>query len=105
MSYLVNALGYLHFNVTDLAASEKDATEVLGLHVTERKDRLVLLSSNGRRAELILEQAAENSTRCIGLEAMCSEAVREVTRRVRRSNCRILGETPNFPFIKEAITF
>jgi catechol 2,3-dioxygenase len=105
MTYLVNALGYLHFNVTDLAASVKDATEVLGLHVTERKDRLVLLSSNGRRAELILEQSAENSTRCIGLEAMCSGAVREVTRRVKESNCQILRETPSFPFIKEAVTF
>ena len=53
MNFLINGIGYVRLAVHDLESAKRDATDVLGLHVTEDAGGVAMLSSNGRRAELI----------------------------------------------------
>ncbi|MDB5504132.1 MAG: hypothetical protein JWR89_4034 [Tardiphaga sp.] len=105
MSHLVHALGHMKINTTDINGVIRDATEILGLHVTHRDDRQVWLSSNGRAAELVLIEADENSAHTIGLEALTAEAVREAETRIEAAGCRILSSEPSLDCMKAGVTF
>ena len=70
MSHLVHALGHIKINTRDIDGVVRDATEILGLHVTHSDARQTWLSSNGRAAELVLVKSDENATHTIGLEAL-----------------------------------
>lgn len=72
MRYLVNSIGHVQLDVTDMPAAVRDATEILGLHVTRTEARQTWLSSNGRSVELVLHSAEANAARCIGFEAVSS---------------------------------
>ena len=56
MSHLVHALGHIKINTRDIDGVVRDATEILGLHVTHSDAEQTWLSSNGRAAELVLRQ-------------------------------------------------
>ena len=86
--HLVHALGHIKINTTDIDGVVRDATEILGLHVTHSDDRQTWLSSNGRAAELVLVKSDENETHTIGLEALTAEAVREAETRVEAAGCQ-----------------
>lgn len=104
MTFLVHAVGHVKIAVLDMAAAIRDATEILGLHVTRADDRQAWLSSNGRAAELVLLRASENAAHTIGLEALSEDAVREVESRVEAAGCRILSREPSLACVKAAIT-
>src|ERR1700733_4795839 len=105
MSFLINGIGYVRLAVRDLEAAKRDATDVLGLHVTEVAGGVAMLSSNGRRAELILEHSSENGCRCIGMEAVSADAVVEIARRIENHGGRIVSKTASLPFIQAGVTF
>ena len=105
MAFLINAIGYVRLNVRDLNAAKSDATDVLGLHETGDAAGMVMMSSNGRRAELILQQSSENSCQCIGLEAVSADAVGEIAARIRTHGGRIISRTPSLSFVQAAVTF
>jgi catechol 2,3-dioxygenase len=105
MTYLVNSIGYISFNVRNLAAMVADSTDILGLHVTETSSSSTMLSSNGRRAEMVLHPSQENSCRCVGLEAVTREAVREVAKRAKEAGCRIVRQKPALPFVEDGVAF
>jgi catechol 2,3-dioxygenase-like lactoylglutathione lyase family enzyme len=105
MAHLVHAIGHLKLNVVDPEAVIHDATEILGLRVTHRDAGQTWLSSNGRRAELVLLHAGENSTHTIGLEALTVEAVRAAESRVTAAGCRILVATPSLDCMAAGVTF
>jgi hypothetical protein len=105
MAHLVHAIGHLKLNVVDPEAVIHDATEVLGLHVTHRDAGQTWLSSNGRKAELVLLHAGENSTHTIGLEALTVEAVRAAEARIAEAGCRILSAAPSLDCMAAGVTF
>lgn len=105
MTFIVHAIGHIELNVTDPERVERDATDILGLHVTHRTPDQTWLSSNGRAAEVVLRRASENSTHLIGLEALNAEAVREASQRVERAGCKIKSRVPSLPCTSEAVTF
>ncbi|MFZ6763210.1 VOC family protein [Pseudoroseomonas sp. WGS1072] len=105
MPHLVHAIGHLKVNVSDPDAVVRDATEILGLHVTRRDAGQTWLSSNGREAELVLLHAEENATHTIGLEALTVEAVREAEKRVEATGCRVLSDAPSLDCMAAGITF
>jgi catechol 2,3-dioxygenase len=105
MTFLINAVGYVRLNVRDLSAAKSDAADVLGLHMTDETADVVMMSSNGRRAELILRQSSENSCQCVGLEAVSADAVAEIASRIGDHGGRIVSRTPSLPFIQAAVTF
>jgi catechol 2,3-dioxygenase len=105
MSHLVHALGHIKINTRDIDRVVRDATEILGLHVTHSDARQTWLSSNGRAAELVLVKSDENATHTIGLEALTVEAVREAESRVEAAGCRVLSSKPSLECIKAGVTF
>lgn len=105
MAYLVNAVGHVQLNVTDAPAAVRDATDILGLHVTRTDARQTWLSSNGRKAELALHSAETNAVRSVGFEAVSAEAVHEVSRRAPRAGCRLLSEKPSLDCCAAGVVF
>ena len=104
MTFIVHAMGHVQINVTDPDAVIKDATEILGLHVTQRTADQTWLSSNGRAAELVLRHASQNSAHTIGLEALTREAVEAAASRVTEAGCRVLSRTPSLACIDASVT-
>src|SRR6201996_1276809 len=100
MSHLVYSLGHIKINTPDIDAVVRDATEILGLHVTHSNDQHTWLSSNGRAAELVLVKSPENSCHTVGLEALTVEAVREAETRIEAAGCRVLTNEPSLECIK-----
>jgi catechol 2,3-dioxygenase len=105
MAYLVNSIGHVQVNVTDMAAVVHDATDILGLHVTRADGRQTWLASNGREAELVLHSADANAVRCVGFEAVSSEAVQEVSRRVPQAGCRLLSDKASLDCCAAGVVF
>jgi catechol 2,3-dioxygenase-like lactoylglutathione lyase family enzyme len=105
MTHVVHAIGHLKLNVTDPDAVSHDATEILGLRVTYRDAGQTWLSSNGRKVELVLLHAKENSAHTIGLEALTVEAVRAAAGRVTAAGCRVLSAHPSLDCMVAGVTF
>lgn len=105
MTFLVHAIGHIEINTNDVAGVVRDATEILGLHVTHQGTDQTWLSSNGRAAEVVLRHSADNNTHLIGLEALSADAVREAARRVESAGCRIESTRPSLPCVSEGVTF
>ena len=105
MSHAVHAIGHVKINTTAIETVVRDATEILGLHVTYSDERQTWLSSNGRAAELVLLRSHENSTHTIGLEALTVEAVHEAESRVEGAGCRILSREPSLDCMAAGVTF
>lgn len=105
MSYLVNALGHVQLNVVEIEPLVKEATDILGLHVTRQSDDVAWLSSNGRQAELVLHRAGENSVHSIGFEAVSMEAVAEAASRVEDAGCRLISQKPSLECCEAGMRF
>lgn len=95
MGYLVNSMGHVQLNVTDVDALVRESRDILGLRVTREAPGCVWLSSNGRMAELVLHESTENSVRSIGFEAVSEAAVSEAARRVAGAGCALVSEEPS----------
>src|SRR5262245_42100320 len=105
MPPIVHALGHVKINTTATDTVVRDATEILGLHVTHSDARETWLSSNGRAAELVLLNSDENSAHTIGLEALTVDAVREVRSRVERAGCSVVSRKPSLDCMAAGVTF
>jgi len=105
MSYLVNAIGHVQLNVVDVEALVTESTDILGLHVTSRNADTVWLSSSGRKAELVLHKADENSVRSIGFDALSADAVREAATRVEAAGCKLVTEKPSLGCCEVGMSF
>lgn len=105
MAHIVHAVGHLKVLVSDPDAVIRDATEILGLHVTHRQDDQTWLSSNGRAAELVLLHSDQNATHTIGLEALNVEAVRAAEARVVAAGCQIEATQPSLACMAAGVTF
>lgn len=105
MPPVVFAIGHIKLNTNRMEDMLRDATDILGLRVSGESDGAVWLSANGRAAELVLVEAAENSTNTIGLEALTAEAVAEAAARVEAAGCRIVGDGPSLSCMDAGVTF
>ncbi len=70
----------------------RESTEILGLQLRHRDDNMAWLSSNGRRAELVLHKSDENGVRSLGFEALSREAAAEAMSRVDSAGCQLLSD-------------
>lgn len=105
MTHLVHAIGHLKINTRVTDAVVREATEILGLHVTHADQKETWLSANGRAAELVLVRADEDAVHTIGLEALSVEAVREAGARVEDAGCRLVSRQPSLDCMAAGITF
>ena len=105
MDALIQQMGHVTLGVPDPARSAADIADIVGLRITGRDGDAVMLSSNHRRYELVLCQAATPHVLAIGLEATSAAAVAEVRRRVRADGLPILDDRPLHPGIADAVRF
>ena len=105
MTYLVNALGHVQVNVTDMDAVTREATGILGLHVTRSEKAQTWLASSGRTAELVLHRGGANAVRSVGFEAVSRKAVEEAARRAPQAGCRVLAEKPTLDCCAAGVVF
>lgn len=105
MSYLVNSVGHVQLNVTDVDALVRESTTILGLHVTREAAGCVWLSSNGRSVELVLHEAPENAIRSLGFEAVTEAAVAEAAQRVEAAGCRLTTTDPTLDVCERGMSF
>ena len=84
----VEQLGYLVFEVSDLAAWERFATGVLGLMVADRDDDGALLLRNDERAWRIrLEPGPADDLAALGWQVADDEALDAVVARLNAAGC------------------
>jgi catechol 2,3-dioxygenase len=105
MSPLVHQLGHVSLDVANLEIAVRDAENISGVRVVEKSTEYVLLSSNQRRAELVLRPASQNRVRCVGLEALNAAAVNEVLSRTQKEGLTVVTDQPSLKFIDRAVTF
>lgn len=105
MTYLVNSLGHVQVNVTDMEAVTREATGILGLHATRGANEQTWLASNGRTVELVLHRAKANAVRSVGFEAVSAQAVEEAAHRVPQAGCKLLSEKPSLDCCAAGVVF
>ncbi len=105
MTFLVNAIGLVQLNVIDLDAIVTESTDILGLQVRHREDDVAWLSSNGRKAELVLHRSDENAVRSLGFEAVSSSAVAEALARIENAGCQIASDGPSLSCCETGVQF
>ena len=66
---LISEMGHVAIQTTDLAASVADATDILGLRVTERTQDGVYLAANAVHHELVYVESSRNGIHALGLIA------------------------------------
>jgi catechol 2,3-dioxygenase-like lactoylglutathione lyase family enzyme len=104
MKPLVQRLGHIALNVSDLDAAIEDARTIAGARLVARDNGRALLTSNQRHAELVLHAAQADEVRQIGLQAHDAEAVRAVHDRAQDAGLMIVSETPSFGCIEASVT-
>ena len=91
----VEQLGYLVFEVSDLAAWERFATGVLGLMVAERDDDGALLLRNDERSWRIrLEPGPADDLAALGWQVADDEALGAVVARLKAAGCPVEPASP-----------
>jgi len=75
MSYYASQMGHVIIETPDLERSVDEAVGLLGLHVSERNDEYVSLTSNTRAKELTYIKSDVAAVRSIGLEAEDERAI------------------------------
>ncbi|MBK4216829.1 hypothetical protein JJJ17_12900 [Paracoccus caeni] len=102
---LVFRLGYVALNVTDPQRTAEDTCNIAGTRISGQDGGRIMLTSNRRRAEMILYPSDANNLRRVGLEAVTPDAVDEVRDRARAAGLRILSERPSLDCIDKGVTF
>lgn len=104
MTFLVHSLGFIHLDVQDLERAIRDSTQALGLRLVSRSNEQAFLTSNTRRAELVLSAAGATRVRSIGLEAYDAEAVAAAKSRAADNGFAVADAPPSLPFVDSAVT-
>jgi len=102
---LISAMGHIGIQTTQLDASVFDATEVLGLRVTERTSDSVYLAAGNVHHELRYVESDVNGVDSLGLVAADGNALRTIRRRVDEENFRIVSEKPRGAGIEDGFSF
>ena len=109
MGHITHGLGFMAFDTADLDGSLREAVEVMGLRIVHQDARMAILTSNAKRAELVLHAAEpgerSGGMRAIGLQAHDAEAVTAAAARAQAAGLSIVSTTPSLPFLERSVTF
>jgi catechol-2,3-dioxygenase len=105
MTHLIRQIGCLTLVTPDLDGSAADLSEIVGLKVTGRTDRAVLMSCNERSVELAYVSGERPGVLAIGLETMDDAAFDEARRRITAEGFPVIAETPLWSGIERAFRF
>ena len=102
---LISQMGHVAIQTTDLSGSVFDATELLGLRVTEQDENAVYLSAAQVHHELVYIESDINGVDSFGLLARDGDALREIRRRVEAEGFRVVAERPTGEGIEDGFSF
>jgi catechol 2,3-dioxygenase len=104
-SGLISEMGYVGIQTTDLTNSVLDATDLLGLVETGRRDGAVYLSAADLHHELVYVESGVDAVEGIGLVARNGDALHELRRRVDDEGIPILHDGPRRAGIEDGFSF
>ncbi|MFI7495331.1 VOC family protein [Kocuria sp. M4R2S49] len=102
---LISEMGHVGIQTTDLDASIWDATQLLGLRVTEQTGDAVYLAAGEVHHELIYRESNVNGVDSLGLIARNGDALRTIRRRVEDENLELLSERPRVNGVEDGFSF
>lgn len=102
---LISEMGYVAIQTTDLKGSIFDATQLLGLRVTEQTDNEVYLAANSVHHELVYIESDLNGVDRFGLVAKDGDALKEIRRRVEAEKFPIVTDKPLGAGIEDGFSF
>jgi 2,3-dihydroxybiphenyl 1,2-dioxygenase len=87
----IDQLGYLGFEVSDIAAWETFATQVLGLAVVDRKpDGAFALRMDGHHRRFVITPGKADDLTVIGWQVRDEKALAELTARLRKAGVEVM---------------
>lgn len=105
MRPLVQRLGYVAVNAVDPKKVAQDTANIVGARIVEENDDKILMSSNQRHAEFVINRAKTDSFKACGLEAINADAVDEVRKRCDAAGLAIVTTQPSLSCIEKSVTF
>ncbi|WP_298587253.1 VOC family protein [uncultured Kocuria sp.] len=102
---LISEMGHVGIQTTDLDASVWDATQLLGLRVTERAGDAVYLAAGEVHHELVYRESDVNGVDSLGLVARDGDALKTIRRRVQDENLEVLSELPRTAGVEDGFSF
>ncbi len=102
---VVSEVGHAAIRVTDLAAAEEFAVEVMGLSVTERSGDAVWLSHGGSHHSLQYIKGDRDAVDHVGLVARDEDALAEVRARIEGAGLSVVSDGPLGPGIEDGFAF
>ena len=102
---LISEMGHVGIQITDVEASVRDATQLLGLRVTERAGDAVYLAAGDVHHELVYRESDVNGVDSLGLVARDGDALRTVRRRVEDENLEVLTDLPRTAGVEDGFSF
>lgn len=102
---LIREMGHVAIQTTDLEGSIFDATQLLGLRVTERTGNEVYLAAAPVHHELTYLESDVNGIHSLGLVARDGDALREIRRRVDAENLLIVADGPTSAGVQDGFSF
>ena len=102
---LISEMGHVGIQTTDVEASVRDATQLLGLRVTERAGDAVYLAAGDVHHELVYRESDVNGVDSLGLVARDGDALRTIRRRVEDENLEVLTDLPRTAGVEDGFSF
>ena len=102
---LISEMGHVGIQTTDLDASIWDATQLLGLRVTEQTGDAAYLAAGDVHHELIYRESDVNGVDSLGLIARDGDALRTIRRRVEDENLEVLSDAPRTAGVEDGFSF
>src|SRR5690625_4635214 len=91
---LISEMGHVGIQTTDMDASLWDATQLLGLRVTEQAGDTAYLAAGDVHHELLYRDSNVNGIDSLGLIAKNGDALRTIRQRVEKENMEVLPRIP-----------
>lgn len=102
---LIREMGHVAIQTTDLEGSIFDATQILGLRVTERTAGEIYLAAGNVHHELVYLDSDTNGIHSIGLVARDGDALRTIRHRVEAENLPIISEKSTSAGVQDGFSF
>lgn len=102
---LIREMGHVAIQTTNIEDSIFDATQLLGLRVTDKTASEVYLAAGNVHHELVYVDSDVNAVHSIGLVARDGDALRTIRRRVEAENLPIISEKSVSAGIQDGFSF
>jgi catechol-2,3-dioxygenase len=101
----ITGMGYVALRTRDLAASTRNATDILGLHSVENTGTKAYLSAAATHHELVYTQSDTDGADHFGVVAGDPAELAAIREKVRRDGYRVLSEQPIEEHIEAGFAF